>query len=502
MDNREDLEETEELHELMDEKTEEFDNLVRTHENTERLDDIQMMREKLEIPKDEIHISDIDEDFSDVLKRRQRRRQYQEELPTRSGKRRRLKKWVYLLLLIPLLLGVGLYFIIHSVNEKKRLEAEKALVADIESRYSEYATISKDTKLYEKKDNEYKEIGVIYKDANVELVKEEVTPNTKYFHIKDLDYYISYEDVSKGEKKEENSRYKNYLPFNSNIVTKDSFTLYSGDNKLITINKEMEFPILINNFEDKYYIEYNNMLVNISKDDVSKTKESKNTEKKNQAKMTTLAYHRVFKPENTCTDAYVCIAYDFFDKQMKYLVNNNYFALTLEEYYMYLKGNLQIEKGVVITLDDGLLFVNAEEVLAKYNLKATGFVTTSLGTVFKTLKAIDVQSHTHDMHRNYVCSGGNQGGAMLCASKASIIADLKKSNEILGVEPYGFAYPFYDYNDNVIAALKEAGYKMAFVGRAGVLGKATPKVTDLYKIPRMTVYGEKYMSFNEWKGYL
>ena len=50
--------------------------------------------------------------------------------------------------------------------------------------------------------------------------------------------------------------------------------------------------------------------------------------------------------------------------------------------------------------------------------------------------------------------------------------------------------------------LKEAGFKMAFVGRAGVMGKATPKVTDLYKIPRMTVYDEKYMSFNEWKSYL
>ena len=66
----------------------------------------------------------------------------------------------------------------------------------------------------------------------------------------------------------------------------------------------------------------------------------------------------------------------------------------------------------------------------------------------------------------------------------------------------GFAYPFYDYNDNAISALKEVGFKMAFVGRAGTLGKATPKVTDLYKIPRMTVYDENYMSFNTWKSYL
>ena len=43
---------------------------------------------------------------------------------------------------------------------------------------------------------------------------------------------------------------------------------------------------------------------------------------------------------------------------------------------------------------------------------------------------------------------------------------------------------------------------MSFVGRAGTLGKATPKVTDLYKIPRMTVWEESLMSFNTWKSYL
>ena len=64
------------------------------------------------------------------------------------------------------------------------------------------------------------------------------------------------------------------------------------------------------------------------------------------------------------------------------------------------------------------------------------------------------------------------------------------------------AFPFYDYNDTAIAAVKEAGFKMAFIGRAGVMGRATPKVTDLYKIPRMTVWEESIMSYNSWKSYL
>ena len=124
---------------------------------------------------------------------------------------------------------------------------------------------------------------------------------------------------------------------------------------------------------------------------------------------------------------------------------------------------------------------------------------------FKGLKAIENQSHTHNMHKNYKCTPNtpsSQGGAILCASKKTIVDDLKKSCEILGVEPKGMAFPFYDFNDNAIAAVKEAGFKMAFIGRAGVMGRATPKVTNLYKIPRMTVWEESIMSYNSWKSYL
>jgi hypothetical protein len=489
---------TEDFSEIMDdvnETTENFDTTI--DELSEKLD-----REMSDISR-EVHINDFNDDFMGLVRKRDYKGKEEDSpLPSRSSKRRKLKKWVYLVLLLAIIgIGVSVFLIIQN-NKQRKLEEEKAIIDNIKSHYHEVAKVSKDTDLYEKKNDEFSKIGTIYKDTNISLVEEEITLDTKYFHIKDMDYYIPFEDVQEGIIEEQDTRYKNYLPFNLNIVTKDSFTMYQGDKKLISIDKEMEFPIIINNYDDKYYVEYNNMLVSISKDDVKNTKESKNTDKKNQSKMTTLAYHRIYKPENSCTDAYVCMKIDNFDKQMKYLVDNNYFTLTLEEFYMYLKGNLQVEKGIMITLDDGLLFVNADEVLDKYQLKATGFVTTSLGTIYKGLKAIYVQSHTHDMHRNYVCPGGNQGGALLCASKTKIIEDLKKSIELLGTDPIAFAYPFYDYNDNVIVALKEAGYKMAFVGRAGVLGKATPKVTDLYKIPRMTVYDEKAMSFNEWKGYL
>ena len=504
---------TEEFSLLIDDVTDATENLEDTIDNLE-----EKLDQEIPLIKDEIHISDIDDDFTNIIKRRDYKGRVEMPKPVKNSesskptKKRKLKKWVYILLLIILLgAGAGTYIIIHNKNEAKRLAEEKAILDNIKSHYHALAKISKDTTLYEKKDGKYQEVGTIYKGMNVSLEEEEIKLDTKYFHIKDkdLDYYVSFLDIEEGEEQKKDDRYKNYLPFNSNIVTKDKFTIYLGDEKLLTLNKEMEFPIIINNYENKYYVEYNDMLVSISKDDVNKTKENKNTDKKNQSKITTLAYHRVYDTGDKCTDGYVCIKKANFDKQMKYLADNKYFTLTLNELYMYLKGNLQIAKGVVITLDDGYLFKAADEVLDKYGLNATMFVISGdfidKFDRFEGLKAIDIQSHTHKMHKNYVCpvtSSLSQGGKILCSSKSAIVEDLKKSLELLKVEPIGLAFPFYDYNDNAIAAVKEAGFKMAFIGRAGVLGKATPKSTNLYKIPRMTVWENSIMSFNEWKGYL
>ncbi len=515
MEKQNDFEVTEDFTELLEDKTEVTEQLdVVNNEKTEELIGLVSNPPKFErnheynfedvyrksYPDDEKHISDIDEDFSDVVRRRKNK---ENDEPSKHGKKIKLKKWVYVVILLFLLGGgFGAYKFIHDRNVAKKQEEEKRIIENIEKHYSDYVKVVKDTTLYEEDGNNFKEVGTIYEGVKLALVEEDIHVDTKYFHIKDLDYYISYEDVEEIEEFKKDDRYKNYLPFNINIVTKDEFTMYLDDEKLLSLNETMEFPVIINNFEDKYYVEYKGMLVSIKKDDVKETKENKNTDKKNQAKITTLAYHRVYTEGESCTDGYVCIKQTNFDKQMKYLADNDYFTLSLMEFYMYMKGSLQIEKGVFITLDDGLMFRNADDVLDKYHLKATGFVTTSLGVDTKDYKAIEAQSHTHDLHRNYVCSGGNQGGAILCSSKEKIVADLKKAIEILGTEPIALAYPFYDYNDNAIAALKEVGYKMGFVGRAGVLGKATPKVTDLYKIPRMTVWEENIMSFNEWKSYL
>ena len=420
--------------------------------------------------------------------------------------KRKLKKKSLLLLLIPLIVvgGVIGFVVINNQNKQKRLEEERKLLEEIKSHYGEYVKVTEKTSLLVKKDDKYEEEMIVYPDVILELDELEPNVDTKYFKLKNNDYYIDYHNIEKDSKEDSDNRYKNYIPFNENIVTKDKFTLFDGEKEAFSFNKSMEFPIIINDYEDKYYIEYHNKLLNISKDDVKETKKASNTEKKNQSKITTLAYHQVEDEGVQCKDLYVCINKENFDKEMKYLKDNNYFTLTMEELYMYLNGNIQVEKGIVLTFDDGYKAKSTIEILEKYDLMGTIFVITKSFDNMDSFKSdnLFVQSHTHNMHRNYVCPGGSQGGAILCSSEKEIKDDLKLSIEKTGEEPWAMAYPFYDYNEKALKAVKDVGFKMSFVGRAGVMGKATPKVTNLYKIPRMTVWDLSIMSFSEWKSYL
>ena len=122
-------------------------------------------------------------------------------------------------------------------------------------------------------------------------------------------------------------------------------------------------------------------------------------------------------------------------------------------------------------------------------------------SVFKNDQMM-LQSHTDNFHNNYKCPGGYQGGAILCASEKAIEDDLNNSIKKLETEPFALAFPFYDYNDKAIKVLKKVGFKMSFIGRGSTNGRATPNKTDLYKIPRMTVWEQSIMTFNQWKTYL
>ena len=60
---------------------------------------------------------------------------------------------------------------------------------------------------------------------------------------------------------------------------------------------------------------------------------------------------------------------------------------------------------------------------------------------------------------------------------------MKKSIEVVK-DTNSFCFPFYDYTETSIKAVKEAGFKIAFIGGY----RKASRSDDKYKIPRYPVY--------------
>lgn len=178
---------------------------------------------------------------------------------------------------------------------------------------------------------------------------------------------------------------------------------------------------------------------------------------------------------------------------MKYLSENNYLTLTMNELELYLDGKIQVpKKTIVITLDDGKYATNAIKIVEKYKVYATYFIITGRYDVPPKSEYMKYESHTDNLHNNYKCSGGNQGGELLCASEEKILKDLKTSQEKLDGS-FAMAYPFFDFNERAIKLLRQAGFRLAFIGQYDTNGYSTPK-TDRMKLRRKTIFSSDPLS--------
>ncbi len=189
------------------------------------------------------------------------------------------------------------------------------------------------------------------------------------------------------------------------------------------------------------------------------------------------------KPGTTNSHNY--IAKSEFEKQMKYLKDNNYYFPTWKELNDYIDGKIDLPKKSVILTDDDCLqsfFDVALPVFQKYEVPFTSFCITKKSNWQKYVgeKYLTFESHTNALH-NRICKG-SWNGAVMCKDYDTIYDDLKLSIEKVGNSD-SFAYPFGHYNDNTIKAIKEAGIKLAFTIKNGRVKKGANK----YKLPRVRI---------------
>ena len=416
------------------------------------------------------------------------------------------KKIMFVALIFVLLIAIfAVLFIIINKNKDtfKKNSIFKNTTSEISKHYNSYVKTNKEATLYNKDEQE---VGKIGKDMELSLEEIDIDSDTKYFNISNFDkeYYIKYEDVDKIDKLSEvDDRYKNYIVFNENILTKDVTNFYDNEDNLVySFNKSFDLPIIIKE-DNKYGIELNNRLLYVLKDDVTEIKESNNTDKTNASGVGVLNYHAFYdendSEEKANCNTEICHSKSQFKSHLDYFKENNILTLKIEELEMYVDGKIKLPKSVLITIDDGGRTEIAVDMLTEYKMYATIFLVTSWfnpDDYYKT-DYIELHSHSHHMHETGACPTG-QGGGIQCLSEDEIQNDLKTARELLNNTTY-FCYPFYEYNEYSIKMLKQAGFTMAFIGESNSSDNLVHVGSDKFRLRRFVIV--TYTTLNDFDKY-
>lgn len=514
---------------------------------------------------------------------------------------KKIIKRIIIVFLILVIIGITALLISEKIDENNK----KRHLEEVKNAFSELSKIKESTNLYQFLEEELIKVGTIYDDVAVSL--EEIKGD--FFKIKNLNYYLYYQDVESIKEKTSDELPK-YLLFNEKIETTKPVTLYKNKEKIITLDKKITAPIIEKN-EDYYTVVIDEQLYQISTEEISKTKKEKNDEQEELKKIsilyfnetnnieekikylkeqnyffitekeleqflkgnirlpknttmlifkdetddvkklvssyslqvtyekdTTLKYitgdtqteslekiyrykidsntklsrfkdmlqgkkeikttstisqkiavlnYHFFYDKNTqvCSES-ICLDQVNFEEQLKYLKENGFKTLTMQEFNDWLDKKIELpKKSVLITVDDGAMGTDTilPSLLEKYDAKATLFLISGWWPMSKyKIGNLEIQSHGHDLHHDYFCNNGKCNKKGLVLSKEEIKADFQISKQTIG-NPIAFCYPFYAYNNTLVSAVKEE-FTLAFIGGNN---KASRNV-DKYKIPRYIIY--------------
>lgn len=229
----------------------------------------------------------------------------------------------------------------------------------------------------------------------------------------------------------------------------------------------------------------------------------------------TLMYHEIIKREDftpTINEG-ICVSdgyedklptplfcfLDEFEKQMRYLHEQGYTTLTLQQVKdFYYSGKSLPEKAVLLTFDDMFksVYIYAYPILKKYGFHGVGFVvkdwlfsqpqeykidksvTMSFEEVEKISDVFEFANHTASLHkRRKECT------EVQAADEEILYKDLMECETFVNTKGV-FAYPFGGYNEQVIENLKQWGYLLGFTTEEG---KNTVD-TDTMKLHRYGVF--------------
>lgn len=213
-----------------------------------------------------------------------------------------------------------------------------------------------------------------------------------------------------------------------------------------------------------------------------------------------LMYHWVYTAEDVPEDLDANWILDTaLDEQMAYLRGNEFYFPGWKELREWIDGNISIPaKCAVVTFDDGkeAFLKYGVPVLEKYRIPATSFIIgwkkNSGGYKIKKYASpyLDFESHTYAMHDKAETEGHK--GIMATMTKDEIKADLAREAELVGSND-AMAYPYGDYTDDMVEAVREQGILLAFT----IEYDRVRQGMDVMRLPRIRVIGDE--SFEAWR---
>lgn len=213
-----------------------------------------------------------------------------------------------------------------------------------------------------------------------------------------------------------------------------------------------------------------------------------------------LTYHHFLSDEeikNFDNSENYAVSESSFNQEMKYLKDNGYSTISLDQFYCWKEHKCEIsKKSVLITIDDGLssAYKYAKPILEKYNFNAVLFVIGSRvgdttdewdskiysyvgkNIIYNEDETIEIASHSYDLHHME-----NGKKAIELSTQKQTDNDFKMAKEILNTEY--MSYPFNTYSKESFNSLKKYEYKLAFRGS----NKKTYREENNYMISRIFV---------------
>jgi len=222
--------------------------------------------------------------------------------------------------------------------------------------------------------------------------------------------------------------------------------------------------------------------------------------KKRTVRIPVLLYHH-FMEDEVPKDRYsTTVEVSEFEEHIKTLAENGYNSISLEELRAYIEDGKKLpENPYIITIDDGYdsNYYYAFPILKKYNTKATIFVTVSMisdvpgrrwnknSLVWMTwdqLKEMELSGLVEIQNHGYIHKPANS--ITFDEFKESVLRGQEILDEKLGKRKINaFAYPHGIKTKMAEKFLKESGFDMQFMVRAGTIARNS----DLADLPRIVV---------------